>query len=269
MRFTILPAVDIADGRIVRSGSEADEGALADPLLVALAWQADGAEWIHLVDIDAAFGRGSNSDLLASMVGKLDVAVELAGGIRDEASLDRALRTGCERVVLSTAALRDKSWCSRVISTHGERIAVGLDIRIDSAASGERTHRLAARGAASGADGDGGDLWEALAWLEQAGTARYVVTDVSRDGMLSGPNVELCRDVAGAGSAPVIASGGVSNLDDLVSLAGLHSAGAAVEGAVVGAALHAGRFTLVEALSNVRRRRRSAGAVLPETQRRA
>ena len=214
VRFTILPAVDIADGRIVRSGSGADEGALDDPLLVALAWQADGAEWIHLGDIDSAFGRGSNSDLLASMVGKLDVAVELAGGIRDEASLDRALRAGSEHVVLSTAALRDRSWCSRVISTHGERIAVGLDVRVDRIADTEPAYRLAARGA----PGDEGDLWATLDWLESAGATRYVVTDVTRDASLSGPNVELCRAVAGAISSPVIASGGVSSVDDLVAL---------------------------------------------------
>jgi len=241
--FTLLPAVDVARAQAVRLvqgkvGTETDYG---DPLDAALAWQRDGAEWIHLVDLDAAFGRGSNAELLAGVVGKLDVAVELSGGIRDDVSLERALSTGCARVNLGTAALENPGWCARVIAAHGDRIAVGLDVRITDAG-----HRLAARGWTT----DGGDLWETLARLDRDGCARYVVTDVSKDGTLRGPNVELLREVAKRTPAPVIASGGVSEVADLVALAGLAADG--VEGAIVGKALYAGRFTLPEALAAVR-----------------
>jgi phosphoribosylanthranilate isomerase len=208
-----------------------------------LQWQRDGAEWIHLVDLDAAFGRGSNAELLAAVVGELDVAVELSGGIRDDASLERALATGCARVNLGTAALEDPEWCAQAIAKHGERVAVGLDVRI---VDGE--HRLAARGWTR----DGGDLWEVLTRLDRDGCARYVVTDVSKDGMLRGPNLDLMRDVAAATPAPVIASGGISDVADLVALAELAATGVNVEGSIVGKALYAGRFTLPEALEAVR-----------------
>jgi phosphoribosylanthranilate isomerase len=241
--FTLLPAVDVAGGRAVRlvQGEAGTETGYGEPLEAALAWQRDGAEWIHLVDLDAAFGRGSNAELLAEVVGALDVAVELSGGIRDDATLSRALATGCARVNLGTAALEDPTWCARAIAAHGERVAVGLDVRITDAG-----HRLAARGWTT----DGGDLWETLARLDRDGCARYVVTDVSKDGTLRGPNIDLLRDVAKRTSAPVIASGGVSEVADLVALAGLASDG--VEGAIVGKALYAGRFTLPEALAAVR-----------------
>jgi phosphoribosyl isomerase A len=241
--FTLLPAVDVAGGRAVRlvQGEAGTETGYGEPLEAALAWQRDGAEWIHLVDLDAAFGRGSNAELLAEVVRALDVAVELSGGIRDDATLSRALATGCARVNLGTAALEDPTWCARAIAAHGERVAVGLDVRITDAG-----HRLAARGWTT----DGGDLWETLARLDRDGCARYVVTDVSKDGTLRGPNIDLLRDVAKRTSAPVIASGGVSEVADLVALAGLASDG--VEGAIVGKALYAGRFTLPEALAAVR-----------------
>jgi phosphoribosyl isomerase A len=241
--FTLLPAVDVAGGRAVRlvQGEAGTETGYGEPLEAALTWQRDGAEWIHLVDLDAAFGRGSNAELLAEVVGALDVAVELSGGIRDDATLSRALATGCARVNLGTAALEDPTWCARAIAAHGERVAVGLDVRITDAG-----HRLAARGWTT----DGGDLWETLARLDRDGCARYVVTDVSKDGTLRGPNIDLLRDVAKRTSAPVIASGGVSEVADLVALAGLASDG--VEGAIVGKALYAGRFTLPEALAAVR-----------------
>ncbi len=243
MSFTLLPAVDVADGQAVRlvQGAAGTETGYGDPLEAALAWQRGGAEWVHLVDLDAAFGRGSNVELLADVVGKLDVAVELSGGIRDDMSLHRALTTGCARVNLGTAALEDPRWCARVVGEHGERIAVGLDVRVT-----ERGHRLAARGWTS----DGGDLWETLARLDRDGVARYVVTDVSRDGTLQGPNLELLREVAKRTPGHVIASGGVSEVADLVALAGLAADG--VEGAIIGKALYAGRFTLPEALAAVR-----------------
>jgi phosphoribosyl isomerase A len=222
------------------AGTETGYGAPRD---AALRWQEDGAEWIHLVDLDAAFGRGSNAELLAEVVGELDVAVELSGGIRDDASLERALATGCARVNLGTAALEDPEWCARAIAAHGERVAVGLDVRIV-----DGRHRLAARGWTT----DGGDLWEVLDRLERDGCARYVVTDVSKDGTLRGPNLDLLRDVAGAAKAPVIASGGVAEVPDLVALAELAAGGVNIEGSIVGKALYAGRFTLPEALAAVR-----------------
>ncbi|HEY8373930.1 MAG TPA: bifunctional 1-(5-phosphoribosyl)-5-((5-phosphoribosylamino)methylideneamino)imidazole-4-carboxamide isomerase/phosphoribosylanthranilate isomerase PriA [Pseudonocardiaceae bacterium] len=243
MTFTLLPAVDVADGKAVRlvQGEAGTETSYGDPLEAAQAWQAGGAEWIHLVDLDAAFGRGSNRELLAEVVGRLDVKVELSGGIRDDESLKAALATGCARVNLGTAALEDPEWCARVIAEHGERIAVGLDVRITP-----EGHRLAARGWTK----DGGDLWEVLDRLNRDGCARYVVTDVSKDGTLRGPNLELLREVCARTDAPVIASGGVSSLDDLRALAALSADG--VEGAIVGKALYAGAFTLPEALAAVR-----------------
>lgn len=242
MTFTLFPAVDVADGQAVRlvQGEAGTETSYGDPLDAALAWQRDGAEWIHLVDLDAAFGRGSNRDLLARVVGRLDVQVELSGGIRDDASLEAALATGARRVNLGTAALEDPEWTAKVIEAYGDRVAVGLDVRITA-----EGHRLAARGWTR----DGGDLWEVLERLDSNGAARYVVTDVGKDGMLRGPNLELLREVAARTDAPVIASGGVSSLDDLRALAELARDG--VEGAIVGKALYAGAFTLPEALAAV------------------
>ncbi|MEV6877733.1 bifunctional 1-(5-phosphoribosyl)-5-((5-phosphoribosylamino)methylideneamino)imidazole-4-carboxamide isomerase/phosphoribosylanthranilate isomerase PriA [Amycolatopsis sp. NPDC051128] len=242
MTFTLLPAVDVADGQAVRlvQGEAGTETSYGRPLDAALAWQRDGAEWIHLVDLDAAFGKGSNRELLAEVVGKLDVQVELSGGIRDDASLAAALATGARRVNLGTAALEDPDWTARVIGEYGDRVAIGLDVRITEAG-----HRLSARGWTS----DGGDLWEVLERLDRDGASRYVVTDVSKDGTLRGPNLELLRDVVARTDAPVIASGGVSSVADLVALAGLASDG--VEGSIVGKALYAGAFTLPEALAAV------------------
>ncbi len=215
-------------------GSETSYGS---PLDAALQWQADGAEWIHLVDLDAAFGKGSNRELLAEVVGRLDVKVELSGGIRDDASLDAAMATGCRRVNLGTAAIEDPDWCRSAIARYGDRIAVGLDVR-------GRT--LAARGWVK----EGGDLFETLARLDADGCARYVVTDVTKDGTLSGPNLDLLRQVCEQTDQPVVASGGVSSLDDLRAIASLTGIG--VEGAIVGKALYAGAFTLPEALDAVR-----------------
>jgi len=243
--FTLLPAVDVVDGQAVRlvQGAAGTETGYGDPLDAALAWQRDGAQWVHLVDLDAAFGRGSNAVLLAGVVGRLDVAVELSGGIRDDASLERALSTGCARVNLGTAALEDPTWCARAIAEHGDRIAVGLDVRVI-----DGRHRLAARGWTT----DGGDLWETLERLDRDGCARYVVTDVRRDGTLRGPSTQLLQDVAAAAAAPVIASGGIAEIADLTALAELAAAGVGIEGSIIGKALYAGRFTLPEALAAVR-----------------
>ncbi len=236
MALDLLPAVDVASGQAVRlvQGAAGSETSYGDPLAAALDWQSQGAQWIHLVDLDAAFGRGSNAALLAEVVGRLDVRVELSGGIRDDASLARALGTGAARVNIGTAALEDPAWCDRVVGEYGDRVAIGLDVR-------GRT--LAARGWTR----DGGDLYEVLDRLDGAGCARYVVTDVTKDGMLSGPNLDLYRDLCARTSAPVVASGGVSALADLRALATLEGVG--VEGVIVGKALYAGAFTVAEALA--------------------
>jgi 1-(5-phosphoribosyl)-5-[(5-phosphoribosylamino)methylideneamino] imidazole-4-carboxamide isomerase/N-(5'phosphoribosyl)anthranilate isomerase len=236
--LVLLPAVDVAGGQAVRlvQGAAGSETSYGDPLDAALAWQSAGAEWVHLVDLDAAFGRGSNAELLAQVTGKLDIKVEMSGGIRDDASLERALSTGCARVNIGTAAMENPDWVREVIARHGDKIAIGLDVR-------GRT--LAARGWTR----EGGDLYEALGRLDAAGCARYVITDVLKDGMLKGPNLDLYRDVCSTTKAPVVASGGVSSLDDLRALAGLTPLG--VEGAIVGKALYAGAFTLEEALAAV------------------
>jgi 1-(5-phosphoribosyl)-5-[(5-phosphoribosylamino)methylideneamino] imidazole-4-carboxamide isomerase/N-(5'phosphoribosyl)anthranilate isomerase len=238
----LLPAVDVVDGKAVRlvqgqAGSETDYGSALE---AAMTWQRDGAEWIHLVDLDAAFGRGSNRELLAEVVGKLDVDVELSGGIRDDESLKAALATGCTRVNLGTAALENPEWCARVVAEHGEKIAVGLDVKI---VDGE--HRLRGRGWET----DGGDLWPVLERLDRQGCSRFVVTDVTKDGTLAGPNLALLSGVAARTDAPVIASGGVSSLDDLRAIGTLTGDG--VEGAIIGKALYAGRFTLPQALAAV------------------
>lgn len=231
----LLPAVDVADGQAVRlvQGQADQQTSYGDPLQAALDWQSAGSDWIHLVDLDAAFGRGSNRELLADVVGRLDVNVEISGGIRDDESLRAALATGARRVNLGTAALEDPEWTARVISEFGDRIAVGLDVRGTT---------LAARGWTK----EGGDLWETLERLDRDGCSRYVVTDVTKDGTLQGPNVELLKQMCERTDKPVIASGGISNLHDLEVLRELTSIG--VEGAIVGKALYAGAFTLVEAI---------------------
>lgn len=222
-----------------QAGSETEYGS---PLDAALGWQRDGADWIHLVDLDAAFGRGSNQELLAEVIGALDVNVELSGGIRDEESLKAALATGCARVNLGTAALENPHWCARAMAEYGDKIAVGLDVQII-----DHQYRLRGRGWET----DGGDLWHVLERLDKEGCSRFVVTDVTKDGTLTGPNIALLENVAECTGAPVIASGGVSSLDDLRAIAELTDLG--VEGAIIGKALYAGRFTLPQALAAVRR----------------
>lgn len=235
-KLELLPAVDVADGQAVRlvQGALGSETSYGDPLEAALTWQRAGAEWLHLVDLDAAFGRGSNRELLADVVSKMDIKVELSGGIRDDQSLEAAMATGCTRVNLGTAALENPDWCARAIDKWGDRIAVGLDVRGTT---------LAARGWTQ----DGGDLWEVLARLEADGCARYVVTDVTKDGTLKGPNLELLKEMCARTDKPIVASGGVSSLDDLRAIASLTDIG--VEGSIVGKALYAGAFTLEDALA--------------------
>jgi 1-(5-phosphoribosyl)-5-[(5-phosphoribosylamino)methylideneamino] imidazole-4-carboxamide isomerase/N-(5'phosphoribosyl)anthranilate isomerase len=237
--LTLLPAVDVTQGQAVRlvHGEAGTETGYGDPVEAALRWQTDGAQWVHLVDLDAAFGRGSNAPLLAEVIGRLDVAVELSGGIRDDESLRAALSTGAARVNVGTAALENPDWCDRIAGEYGDRVAIGLDVR---------GHTLAARGWTR----DGGDLFEVLERLDKAGCARYVVTDIRRDGTLTGPNFDLLREVCARTPAPVIASGGVSNLDDLRALSTLEPVG--VEGVIAGKALYAGAFTVAEALTVLR-----------------
>ena len=239
MSLILLPAVDVKDGKAVRlvQGELERETNYGDPLDAAFDFQNSGAEWLHLVDLDAAFGRGSNHEILAEVVGKLDIKVELSGGIRDDQSLERALATGCARINLGTAALENPEWTSEVIGKYGDRIAVGLDVR---------GHTLAARGWTK----EGGDLFETLDRLDRDGCARYVVTDVAKDGTMQGPNLTLLREVAAVTKAPLIASGGVSTLQDIQALRSLNEIG--VEGAIVGKALYAGAFTLAEALDVAR-----------------
>lgn len=234
-KLELLPAIDVKDGRAVRlvQGELSKESAYGAPIEVAREFVSAGAEWIHLVDLDAAFGIGSNAELLAEVIRSVDIKVELSGGIRDDESLRRALATGCQRVNLGTAALEDPQWTAKVISEFGDRIAVGLDVR---------GHTLAARGWTK----EGGELFETLARLDADGCSRYILTDVAKDGTLTGPNLELLREVCAATNKPVVASGGVSKLQDLIDLRELTSIG--VEGAIVGKALYAGAFTLEQAL---------------------
>jgi len=234
-RLELLPAIDVKGGKAVRlvQGELSAESQYGDPREVALEFLAAGAEWIHLVDLDAAFGIGSNAELLEEVIKSVDLRVELSGGIRDDASLRRALATGCERVNLGTAALEDPEWTAKAISEFGDRIAVGLDVR---------GHTLAARGWTR----EGGDLFETIERLDRDGCSRYIVTDVAKDGTLTGPNLELLKEVCAATSKPVVASGGVSSLADLQAIKSLTNTG--VEGAIVGKALYAGAFTLHEAI---------------------
>ena len=234
-KLELLPAIDVKDGLAVRlvQGELSATSKYGDPLEVAAEFVAAGAEWIHLVDLDAAFGIGSNAALLEGVIKSVDLKVELSGGIRDDESLRRALATGCTRVNLGTAALENPEWTAKVIAEFGERIAVGLDVR---------GHTLAARGWTK----EGGDLFETLERLDRDGCARYIVTDVAKDGTLKGPNLELLREVCAATHKPVVASGGVSSLEDLIAIRKLTGIG--VEGAIVGKALYAGAFTLPQAL---------------------
>ncbi|AWB81613.1 bifunctional 1-(5-phosphoribosyl)-5-((5-phosphoribosylamino)methylideneamino)imidazole-4-carboxamide isomerase/phosphoribosylanthranilate isomerase PriA [Corynebacterium yudongzhengii] len=242
MTFTLLPAVDVVDGQAVRldRGEAGTEKSYGSPLEAALNWQEQGAEWLHFVDLDAAFGRGSNHELMAEITRTLDIHVELTGGIRDDASLERALATGAERVNIGTAALQRPEWISRVIREHGERI--GIDIAVTEVDGSYRTK-------GNGWVSDGGDLWEVLERLDAAGTRRFIVTDVSRDGMLSGANIELLRDVSAATDAAVTASGGISSLDDVLAVAEYADEG--IDSVIIGKALYEKRFTLVEALAAV------------------
>ena len=234
-QLDILPAIDIKDGRAVRliQGELAATTTYGLPVEVANDFVLQGAKWIHLVDLDAAFGTGNNFDLIKEVISSVNIKVELSGGIRDDASLERALSTGCERVNLGTAAIENSDWTAEVIAKHGAKIAVGLDVR---------GHTLATRGWTE----SGGDLFEMITKLDEAGCSRYIVTDVSKDGTLAGPNLELLREVCAATKTPIVASGGISTLQDLINLRSMRDVG--IEGAIVGKAIYSGAFTIAQAL---------------------
>ncbi|ETJ98002.1 MULTISPECIES: bifunctional 1-(5-phosphoribosyl)-5-((5-phosphoribosylamino)methylideneamino)imidazole-4-carboxamide isomerase/phosphoribosylanthranilate isomerase PriA [Propionimicrobium] len=234
-KLELLPAVDVQDGGAVQlvQGIAGTERTFGDPLEAAKRWQDAGAEWIHLVDLDAAFGRGSNAEILSNIVSQMGIKVEMSGGIRDDESLERALEAGATRVNVSTAALENPQWCEKIITKYPEQVAIGLDVR---------GTKLAARGWTR----EGGDLFETISKMDDAGCVRYVVTDVASDGMLTGPNLELLGAVCAHTDAKVVASGGISDLQQIRQLSGLVPIG--VEGAIIGTALYLGNFTLEDAL---------------------
>lgn len=240
MTFTLLPAVDVVGGQAVRlnKGEAGTEKSYGSPLESALNWQSQGAQWLHFVDLDAAFGRGSNHEMMAEVIGKLDIAVELTGGIRDDESLERALATGAKRVNIGTAALQKPEWIEKVLGEYGDKVAVDIAVK-------EIDGEWRTRG--NGWVSDGGDLWEVLERLDAQGCGRFVVTDVSKDGTLEGPNVDLLRDVSAATDAFIVASGGISSIDDIVAIAKYADEG--IDSAIIGKALYEGRFTLTEALA--------------------
>lgn len=240
MTFTLLPAVDVVDGQAVRlnQGEAGTEKSYGSPLESALKWQQQGATWLHFVDLDAAFGRGSNHELMAEVIGELDIDVELTGGIRDDVSLERALATGARRVNIGTAALEKPQWIGEVIASYGDKIAVDIAVRFENGYWRTR---------GNGWVSDGGDLWEVLERLDAQGCQRFVVTDVSKDGTLNGPNVDLLREVAQATDAKIVASGGISSLADITELAKYEDEG--IDSAIIGKALYEGRFSLTEALA--------------------
>lgn len=242
MTFTLLPAVDVVDGQAVRldRGEAGTEKTYGTPLESALNWQEQGAQWLHFVDLDAAFGRGSNHELMAEITGKLDINVELTGGIRDDASLERALATGAKRVNIGTAALQKPEWIAKVLGEYGDRVAVDIAVLKEDGA-----YRTKGNGWVS----DGGDLWEVLERLDAAGCTRFIVTDVSTDGMLSGPNIELLRDVSAATDALITASGGISSVEDVLAVAEYRAE--EIDSVIIGKALYENRFTLAEALAAV------------------
>ena len=235
----ILPAIDVKEGSAIRlvQGELDKQSKYGDPIEIATQFVASGASWIHLVDLDAAFGLGNNFEVLASVIKSVDIKIELSGGIRDDESLERALSTGCTRINLGTAALEQPEWTESVIKKHGDKIAVGLDVR---------GRQLSARGWTK----SGGDLFEAITRLDKAGCARYVLTDITRDGTLTGPNLELLKEVTSFTKTPIVASGGISSLRDVKTLTQLTNDG--VEGVIIGKALYAGAFTLAQVLATAK-----------------
>jgi len=233
--LTLYPAIDLMDGEAVQlvQGVPGTGGRFGDPLAVAARWREAGAEWVHVVDLDAAFGRVGNAGIVARLVAESGLLVDLSGGVRDDASLERALASGAARVSLGTAAVERPDWCARVLAEHGDRVAISLDVR---------NGRLATRGWTEQAD----DVMAAIERFAASGARRFIVTDVGSDGVLAGPNLALLADVCAGTDVPVVASGGVTTLDDVRALRGMVAQG--VEGAIIGTALYRGTIDLGEAL---------------------
>ena len=235
----IFPAIDVKDGVAIRltKGELNNQSKYGDPLEVANEFVKSGVNWIHLVDLDAAFGIGDNSGILASIIKNINIKIQLSGGIKDEQSLNKALATGCSRINIATSALEQLEWVESVIHKHGDKICVSLDV------SGKV---LSPRGS----NKSGGDLFQVITRLDKVRCARYVLTDVNRDGALNGPNLELLKEVTSFTKTPIVASGGVSSLNDVKSLMQLTNQG--VEAVIIGKALYTGAFTLTQALATVK-----------------
>ena len=235
----ILPAIDVKDGVAIRltKGELDNQSKYGDPLEVAGEFVKSGVKWIHLVDLDAAFGLGNNFKILDSIIKSVDIKIQLSGGIKDDESLNRALTTNCSRINLGTAALDNPEWVESVIKKHGDKIAVALDV--DGKVLSPR-----------GGSKNGGDLFQMITRLDKSGCARYVLTDVNRDGALNGPNLELLKEVTSFTKTPIVASGGVSSLSDVKSLMQLTNQG--VEAVIIGKGLYTGAFTLAQVLATVK-----------------
>ena len=235
----IFPAIDVKDGVAIRltKGELNNQSKYGDPLEVANEFVKSGVNWIHLVDLDAAFGIGDNSEILASIIKNINIKIQLSGGIKDEQSLNKALATGCSRINIATSALEQLEWVESVIHKHGDKICVSLDVN---------GKVLSPRGS----NKSGGDLFQVITRLDKARCARYVLTDVNRDGALNGPNLELLKEVTSFTKTPIMASGGVSSLIDVKSLMQLTNQG--VEAVIIGKALYTGAFTLTQALATVK-----------------
>ena len=233
--LNVIPAIDIKGARAVRlkQGKKDHVTDYGDPVERAYEFQRAGAEWLHVVDLDAAFGEGSNWKIVESIVKQIDIKVEVSGGIRDDRSLDRALSSGSHRVTIGTAAMENPAWISEKFEDLAEKIIVALDIR---------DGRVATRGWTE----ETVPYREAIKRLDGVGCLRYMVTDISKDGTLTGPNLSLLEDVASNTESSVIASGGVALLEDIASLRHLVALG--IEGAVIGKALYEGVFTVAEAI---------------------
>ena len=235
----IFPAIDVKDGVAIRltKGELNNQSKYGDPLEVANEFVKSGVNWIHLVDLDAAFGIGDNSEILASIIKNINIKIQLSGGIKDEQSLNKALATGCSRINIATSALEQLDWVESVIHKHGDKICVSLDVN---------GKVLSPRGS----NKSGGDLFQVITRLDKVRCARYVLTDVNRDGALNGPNLELLKEVTSFTKTPIVASGGVSSLNDVKSLMQLTNQG--VEAVIIGKALYTGAFTLTQALATVK-----------------
>ena len=235
----IFPAIDVKDGVAIRltKGELNNQSKYGDPLEVANEFVKSGVNWIHLVDLDAAFGIGDNSEILALIIKNINIKIQLSGGIKDEQSLNKALATGCSRINIATSALEQLDWVESVIHKHGDKVCVSLDVN---------GKVLSPRGS----NKSGEDLFQVITRLDKAGCARYVLTDVNRDGALNGPSLELLKEVTSFTKTPIVASGGVSSLSDVKSLMQLTNQG--VEAVIIGKALYTGAFTLTQALATVK-----------------